>query len=161
MSKGQPKTYGPVYFESAYFDKHTMHWHEHLQLILVLEGMVHLKIGYESIDLKARDMMLINSNEIHSIESTDDPTKVLFLYLDFDYVQQAYPGFYEAVASCPFRRAFEQTKKKRGENSTVILNWCLPICKIVIVVLKLNMIKNFPGQYGDCFQFSSTAINRH
>ena len=126
MSKGQPKTYGPVYFESAYFDKHTMHWHEHLQLILVLEGMVHLKIGYESIDLKARDMMLINSNEIHSIESTDDPTKVLFLYLDFDYVQQAYPGFYEAVASCPFRRAFEQTKKKRrklyGDLELVLTN---------------------------------------
>lgn len=113
MSKGQPETYEPVYFTSAYFNKHTMHWHEDLQFILVLEGMVHLKIGYESIDLKARDIMLINSNEIHSIESADDPTKVLFLYLYSDYVQQIYPGFYEAVASCPFRKAFEQTNKKR------------------------------------------------
>jgi AraC-like DNA-binding protein len=113
LPKGQPETYEPVYLTSAYFNKHTMHWHEDLQFILVLEGMVHLKIGYESIDLKARDIMLINSNEIHSIESADDPTKVVFLYLYSDYVQQICPGFYEAVASCPFRKAFEQTNKNR------------------------------------------------
>jgi len=92
-----------------------MHWHQDLQIILVLEGEIHLKIGYESIDLKKNDLMLINSNEIHSMKSLKSPNNILFLLINDAFIKQADPDFYDSIATCPFMQAFEQINQNRNK----------------------------------------------
>lgn len=110
----------PVYYFKGLFKNHGMHWHADLQVVLVLEGELHLKIGYESIDLKPRDIMLINSNEIHSMEGNEGQCNVLFLFINADYGKHLFQGFYDAIAVCPFRKAYLQTNNKRRQLYLVI-----------------------------------------
>ncbi len=47
----------------------TKHWHRSLELLLVLEGEIEITIDGETSILKSEDIILINSNTIHSISS--------------------------------------------------------------------------------------------
>ncbi len=47
------------------------HWHRSVEIFLVLEGALEFFINNVSFPLEAVDFMIVNSNEIHSIESPD------------------------------------------------------------------------------------------
>jgi AraC-like DNA-binding protein/mannose-6-phosphate isomerase-like protein (cupin superfamily) len=51
--------------------KVTKHWHHSLELFLVLEGAIDFYINNRHYPLKQQDFVLVNSNEIHSIDCPD------------------------------------------------------------------------------------------
>ena len=50
----------------------TFHWHNEYELIGVLRGSIEIRIQSELIALKENDILLVNSNKIHALRSTDN-----------------------------------------------------------------------------------------
>lgn len=46
------------------------HWHQSIELLMVLEGTVHINVDGEAFSLQSEDIILINTNTIHEMEST-------------------------------------------------------------------------------------------
>lgn len=53
------------------------HWHRSIEIFLVLEGELEFFIDNISLPLRAPDFMIVNSNEIHSIESPEPNTTIV------------------------------------------------------------------------------------
>jgi AraC-like DNA-binding protein len=48
------------------------HWHEHLELLFFLSGSAMVKCGQRSMNVKPGDLIIVNSNELHSGESLEE-----------------------------------------------------------------------------------------
>lgn len=66
-----------------------LHWHDRIEFILVLKGGIHTYVGPRDYYLKEKDLLFINSNEIHGVESTDD-NRVLVLQIPISFIQKYY-----------------------------------------------------------------------
>jgi len=53
------------------------HWHRSVEIFLVLEGQMEFFINNKRLPLKAADFVIVNSNEIHSIEVPDPNTTIV------------------------------------------------------------------------------------
>lgn len=53
------------------------HWHRSIEIFLVLEGEMEFFINNTSLPLTAPDFVIVNSNEIHSIESPEPNTTIV------------------------------------------------------------------------------------
>ena len=53
------------------------HWHNSLEIIYMLEGSMKVKCENKEIEVRAGDISLINSREIHSFWSTPNKSLVL------------------------------------------------------------------------------------
>ena len=53
-------------------DSSTPHFHSDYEVIFVLKGSIHIKLGSEQHNMKANDIILINTSEIHSISKEKD-----------------------------------------------------------------------------------------
>ncbi|MFT8871974.1 MAG: AraC family transcriptional regulator [Sporolactobacillus sp.] len=59
-----------------------MHWHEHLQLYVYLSGQSLLKCGTRSYATHPGSVAVINSNELHYIESRSDELRFYIIWVD-------------------------------------------------------------------------------
>ncbi len=62
------------------------HWHESIELLFILSGKVSLSLGSFVYELKAEDIIVINSNEIHSTSSLED-NLILALQIPVEYLK--------------------------------------------------------------------------
>lgn len=53
------------------------HWHRSVEIFLVLDGQMEFFINNRRLPLKAADFVIVNSNEIHSIEVPDPNTTIV------------------------------------------------------------------------------------
>ena len=51
--------------------KVTKHWHQSVEIFLVLEGAIDFYVNSRRFPLKEQDFVIVNSNEIHSIDSPE------------------------------------------------------------------------------------------
>lgn len=65
------------------------HWHENIELIYCLDGCIHCAIHAEKHDLYKGQLLLINSNDIHSLYS-DPSAKAIILQLPMQYFLSYY-----------------------------------------------------------------------
>ena len=77
------------------------HWHDHIEMIYMLEGEIQIHCETREIHVKAGELIVLNSKEIHSIWSTKNQAlvlqvsdKILEKYVpDYELLQfQAVPG---------------------------------------------------------------------
>ena len=68
---------GMVYISQSSVQGQIFHWHDELELLLVVEGSIDLKVGYGWFRLEQGDIMLINSDEIHSIKETEEKNRII------------------------------------------------------------------------------------
>ncbi|WP_269477849.1 AraC family transcriptional regulator [Hominibacterium faecale] len=104
---------GMIYVSQSSIVGQTFHWHDELELLLVVEGSLDLKVGYEWFRLKAGDIMLINSDEIHSMKETNEKNVVICVYIDCNASYEKYPDFYEIVALWPYSEAFHKLNQRK------------------------------------------------
>ena len=109
---------GMVYISQSSIEGQLFHWHDELELLIVVEGSIDLKVGYEWFRLERGDIMLINSDEIHSIKETDEKNKIICVYMDCNVCYEKFSDFYEIVAIWTYREAFE----KLNQNKKAILD---------------------------------------
>ncbi|WP_253197187.1 GH39 family glycosyl hydrolase [Clostridium algidicarnis] len=81
-------------------DGFDFHWHDKVEIILVLEGSVNVSIGKEVYLLQENDLVLINSNELHSTRRTKDENVLLALQIDPEFYKGSYPMFKNIVFNC-------------------------------------------------------------
>lgn len=87
-----------VYIHSV--NKLEMHWHKHMEILLVLEGSVNVSIRDEEYLLKENDLILINSNEIHNISKTNEPNTLLTLQIDCQHYDIYFNRFSKRTFDC-------------------------------------------------------------
>jgi AraC-type DNA-binding domain-containing proteins len=67
----------PVKYFIAAIEESWAHWHNEIEILFILSGTLQITVEEAKYDLKAGDIILINSNQIHSITGKDDLTFVL------------------------------------------------------------------------------------
>ena len=61
----------PIKILTHSVNKLEMHWHESMEIIIVLEGSINLRIEDKLFILQENDLVFINSKEIHNTSKTD------------------------------------------------------------------------------------------
>lgn len=70
-----------------------MHWHNEMELILVLDGTVTLRNSEKPQTLKKGDLFWVNQSEIHSLLETEEDNLLLVLQIDPEAVNRVCPEF--------------------------------------------------------------------
>lgn len=109
-------------------DGYKVHWHNEIEIILVLEGSIKVKIEEETYYLKENDLILINSKESHSTIRTSDKNVLLAVQINPDFYSEFLPSFNKIKFDC---KSFECIIEKK-EVFNVIRHY------IAKIVWKLN-----------------------
>lgn len=81
-------------------DTFEIHWHNEIELLLVLEGSINVQIGEEKYDIRENDLILINSNELHSTKRIKESNIILALQINDEYFNYYYPQFSNMKFHC-------------------------------------------------------------
>lgn len=73
--------------------KFEMHWHHSIEILMILKGSIHLRIGEKFFLLEENDVILINSKEVHNTSSTHEENMILAFQVHPDYYSYYYPLF--------------------------------------------------------------------
>ena len=73
-------------------DEFEMHFHNAIEILLVLKGSVNIRLGSQLHTLHENDVILINSNEIHNTNRTMEDNIILGLQINTEYFGKVYPG---------------------------------------------------------------------
>ena len=74
-------------------NKMKTHWHDNLELILVLEGSVKIRLKDKIHIIKENEMFIINSREIHSVSKNNEENILLLLQIDVKHYSRYYYMF--------------------------------------------------------------------
>ncbi|MEZ0537056.1 helix-turn-helix domain-containing protein [Caldicellulosiruptoraceae bacterium PP1] len=64
------------------------HWHESIELLFILSGTVNIVVDGNRYELKEEDIILINSNEIHTTILSGDNNLILVLQISPDFIKE-------------------------------------------------------------------------
>lgn len=81
-------------------DSYPYHWHNALEIFLVLEGRAELAIGGEAHLLKENDIATVNVNVPHLINKSGGGNLLLLIQISPSFCAAIHPGFHEAVFYC-------------------------------------------------------------
>ncbi|MGF0033862.1 AraC family transcriptional regulator [Bariatricus sp. SGI.154] len=70
---------------------HPLHWHEELELLYPLNGAVDINIEGKKYDLPVKQLMVVESCEVHSTYSYNSPSMFLCIHLSKKHMQQYMP----------------------------------------------------------------------
>lgn len=79
------------------------HWHDRLEFLLVLKGHVNVHVEREEYCLHENDLLLINSNEIHGVEASEE-NRLLILQIPISYIKK----FYENIEKETFQLELQE-----------------------------------------------------
>jgi AraC-like DNA-binding protein/beta-xylosidase len=67
-----------------------LHWHNCLEIIFVLRGIVYVQMESEIYELEEREIEIINPDEPHRIYSDDENNRLLIFKMDLDFFEKYY-----------------------------------------------------------------------
>ncbi len=113
MLKEKNSFYGnlPVNLLVAEIEEYPIHFHDALEIIFVLEGKISLRNGYYNYVLKEKDIFVLNSREIHSLNQIDrEKNMVMMFQINVDYFSSYYKGL---------RNSFFVTDSDHGDDESL------------------------------------------
>jgi AraC-like DNA-binding protein len=84
-----------------------MHWHDRIELLLVLKGQIHVYVGREEYVLEENDLLLINSNEVHGVESNQE-NKLLLIQIPITFIKRFYSNIENESFLCQSFQSIDQ-----------------------------------------------------
>lgn len=75
------------------------HWHQEYELLMILNGNVTLKRENKQVDLGPSDVVLVNSNELHSLSASDNNIVVAIQFQE-NLISDIYPEFNGVTFNC-------------------------------------------------------------
>ena len=87
--------------------KRASHWHRSVEIFLVMEGRIDFYLGEDYCPIEERDFIIVNSNEVHSIEAAK-PNKTLVLQIPV----QAFEGYMQEQPYLSFSKRDEEQNNK-------------------------------------------------
>lgn len=104
------------------------HWHNALEIIMVLEGRAAVGVGGETHLLKEKDIAVVNINEIHRIQKSGGDNKLLVVQVDSDFCGSAVADFqYTFIQCCSTYHENQAPEKYRSlkENVLRLVSWLI------------------------------------
>lgn len=85
----------PARFENIFTSAHaiTAHWHEYLEILLIISGKMTAVIQAETYELTDGDILVINSKDIHMTQTHGSQTHYILLQISAKQMQQFFPDF--------------------------------------------------------------------
>lgn len=87
------------------------HWHNHLEILYLLEGNMHIKCNERSYLLEKEGMFVFNSGDIHYTQSGRH-TKMILLQVPYDFLQRVIKNYDEIV----FEQYFPKERMEKEEK---------------------------------------------
>lgn len=87
------------------------HLHSDFELLLVLTGEGHVRVRDTIYELKAKDSLIINQNEIHEIESSSEPFTILMIQFSRHFCADYFPDLRNTTFSSRFLTPESVSKK--------------------------------------------------
>lgn len=88
------------------------HWHKDVEIVFVLKGSVNLLLEKNQFFLKESDIVLINSQTVHSFQNTKGLNQILILQIDPDFIKYYYPNIGNIRFECNSVLADDDSQKK-------------------------------------------------
>lgn len=86
-------------------DAYAYHWHKEMEIMFVLQGSVEIRVGQELYTLRENDLILVNRNEVHSTNRTDEDNILLALQISVDFFSQHFHSLQKMRFICNTRGA--------------------------------------------------------
>ena len=83
----------PVKITYASVREYPLHWHNSVEIIYVLRGMVNISIDTDNYSIFENEIEIINTNESHRIHSDED-NLVLIFHIDSSFLEKYYKDIY-------------------------------------------------------------------
>ncbi|WP_411167569.1 AraC family transcriptional regulator [Clostridium sp. MB05] len=87
-----------IYIYSIYESK--LQCHKEIEIILILKGSLNIRVGNNIYFLKERDLILLNTNEVHNLIKTKEDNIILEANIDIDYYALIYTLFNNTKFDC-------------------------------------------------------------
>lgn len=94
----QPGRFVNAYIHSV--NEVEMHWHDEMEILLVLEGSINIRLNNRLYLLQENDLILINPNEIHNIFNSQEQNVLLAVQVNMKNLQFYYPGVNRRAFTC-------------------------------------------------------------
>lgn len=86
-------------------NRYPFHWHDALEIIQVLKGLVSIGMGDDDQALQEGDIAVTNMGEIHRMTG-DGGDEILFIHIDSDFCRSVLPDRYLFIYCCsPYHEA--------------------------------------------------------
>lgn len=101
------------------------HWHNAIEIVFVLQGSISIRIGNNRYLLKENDLILINSNEMHSAIKESDDNIIAMLQINMDFYVTFYPQLKNYYFDCKSFESneTEQIKYRRTKKYIAKITW--------------------------------------
>ncbi|MBS4209411.1 helix-turn-helix domain-containing protein [Bacillus sp. FJAT-50079] len=76
------------------------HWHKEIELIFVIQGSIELIVESQRYILNERDLIVINSMDVHKVDKIDSENVLLTLQIDLDLTKHYIPELDKAIFHC-------------------------------------------------------------
>ncbi len=127
----------PVYFDiyKSYNQLIPSHWHNHLEVLYILHGTMHIVRNEEKYTVSANDLFIVNSDDIHLTRSPGN-IEVLLLQIPYELLNHSIPEY----MTIRFREYFPKSELRKD-----------PVFqKMIQYLLAMKMLYE---QGGDGYQF--------
>lgn len=104
------------------------HWHDHIEIIYMLEGEIQIQCETREMHVKAEELIVLNSKEIHSIWSTKNQALVLQVS---DKILEKYVPDYELLQ-------FQVVQKPKHPAEVTKLEQLKKICHDMYVIYEIR-----------------------
>lgn len=86
------------------------HLHNEMEILIVIKGSIIITIGQKKYKLSENDFIVVNKNEVHSSERTNEDNICLAIEFDSSIIDTFYPGFSKINFDC---KSFEHETEKQ------------------------------------------------
>jgi len=101
-----------------------MHWHDRIEFLLVLKGKVRVYVGREDCILHENDLLLINSNEVHGVESDEENT-ILIVQIPISFIKKCYMTIEQERFQC--QSFLHENQQQFNKIRTLLAQLCLTV----------------------------------
>lgn len=102
----------PVKIFVRSIDEYPYHWHDALEIIMVLKGPVNISLGNDNLLLNEGGIAVINEGELHRIFKSREDNEILFIQVDDRFCRNNLPGnSYLFIYCCSAYHADEVPEK--------------------------------------------------
>ena len=145
------------------------HFHDELEILLVLKGTTHCKIHNVLYNLKASDVLIVDTKDMHRIYGTSKDAIILSMHIDVEFFLDLYPNIDYMIFACEDYSKTSSLKYKDLQKKVSVLK--NHIAKTALSYLRdeytqedrmalledliFNLVNQFQGFFIEDFKFKA------
>lgn len=145
------------------------HFHDELEIILVLKGTTHCKIHNVLYNLKASDVLIVDTTDMHRIFGTSKDAIILSMHIDVEFFLDLYPSIDYMIFACEDYSKTSSLKYRDLQKKVSVLKsniaktavsylrdeYSKEDCMVSLEDLIFNLVNQFQGFFIEDFKFKA------